>query len=75
MKEEKEFLERQLQWTKNQIRILDGMDKKLQAMKMIAEYAAENDLSIEEVEKLSSQLKELQIEYNFIEAQRKTNFH
>lgn len=53
MKEQKEFLNQQLQWTKKQIMILDDMDEKLQAMKKIAEYAAENDLSIEEVEKLN----------------------
>lgn len=75
MKEQKEFLEQQLQWTKEQIRILDEMDGKLQEMKKIAEYAVENDLSIEEVEKLNSQLKELQTEYSFLEAQRKTDFH
>lgn len=75
MKEQKEILERQLRWTKEQIRILDEMDGKLQEMKKIAEYAAENDLSIEEVEKLNSQLKELQTEYSFLEAQRKTDFH
>lgn len=68
MKEQKEVLEQQLQWTKKQIKILDNMDEKLQTMKKIAEFAAGNDLSKEEVEKLNSQLKELQIEYNFIEA-------
>ncbi|CEG24358.1 hypothetical protein BN1080_03381 [Planococcus massiliensis] len=75
MKEQKEILERQLQWTKKQIEVLDDMDEKLQAMKKIAEYVAENDLSKEEVEKLNSQLKELQTEYSFLEAQRKTDFH
>ncbi|UJF27086.1 hypothetical protein [Planococcus sp. 107-1] len=75
MKEQKEVLERQLQWTKKQIKILDDMDEKLQTMKMIAEYAAGNDLSKEEVEKLNGQLKELQIEYNVLEAQRNINFH
>ena len=69
-KEQKEFLEEQLQWTKDQIRILDEMDEKLQAMKKIAEYAAENDLSSSEREELSAQLEKLKSEYDFLEKQR-----
>ncbi|MCJ1909788.1 hypothetical protein [Planococcus ruber] len=75
MKEQKEILEQQLQWTKEQIKILEEMDGILQVMKSLAEYAAGNDLSIEEVEKLNGQLKDLQIEYNVLEAQRNINFH
>lgn len=74
-KEQKEFVEEQLQWTKEQIHLLDQMDAILQEMKKIAEYAAENELSKEEAEKLNSQLKELQDEYSYLENQRKTDFH
>ena len=74
-KEQKEFLEEQLQWTKDQIAILDEMDGKLQEMKKIAEYAAANDLATDEIEKLNSQLKGLQNEYSFLEAQQKTEFY
>ena len=72
MKEEKEFLERQLQWTKEQIKILDDMDEKLQGMKMIAEYASRNDLSSSEREELNSELEKLKDEYDFLEKQRHT---
>ena len=74
-KEQKEFLEEQLQWTKDQIAILDEMDKNLHEMKKIAEHAAENNLSTDEIEKQNSQLEDLQSEYSFLEAQRKTEFH
>lgn len=74
-KEQKEFLEEQLYRTKEQIAMLDEMDRKLQEMKKIAEYVIKNELLKNEIEKLNDQLKELQIEYNFIEEQRKTEFH
>ncbi|MCM3611974.1 hypothetical protein M4S82_12015 [Planococcus sp. MERTA32b] len=66
----KEFLESQLQWSKNQIAVLDEMESKLQEMKKIAEYAAENDLSFNERKKLNSHLKELRNEFSFLEAKR-----
>lgn len=72
MKEEKEFLERQLQWTKEQIKILDDMDEKLQAMKIIAEYASKNDLLSSEREELNTQLEKLKDEYDFLEKHRHT---
>lgn len=75
MKEEKEFLERQLQWTKEQIKILDDMDEKLQAMKMIAEYATGNDLSSSEREELNIELKKLKDEYDFLKKQRYIELH
>lgn len=70
MKEEKEFLEQQLRWTKEQIKILNDMDEKLQAMKKIAEYAAGNDLSSSEREELNTELAKLKSEYDFLEKQR-----
>lgn len=70
--QQKEHLEQQLQWTKEQVRILDGMDEKLQAMKKIAEYAAGNDLSSSEREEWNSELEKLKGEYDFLEKQRYT---
>lgn len=73
MKDQEELkgiLEQQLQWTKDQIKTLDGMDEKLQAMKKIAEYAVENDLSSSEREELNIQLEKLKGEYDFLEKQR-----
>ena len=75
MEEQKEFLEQQLQWTKEQIRILDEMDKKLQEMKKIAEYAATNDLSVNEREELNRQLEMVKNEYSSLERQRHTGVH
>lgn len=70
--ERKEFLEQQLRWTKEQNKILDDMDEKLQAMKKIAEYAAGNDLSSSEREEWNSELEKLKGKYDFLEKQRYT---
>lgn len=72
---EKKMLEQQLQWTKEQIRILDEMDIKLHEMKKIAEYAAKHNLFAAEIEKLNSQMEELKGELSFLESQRRTEFY
>lgn len=38
-KDQREYLEQQLQWTQEQTRILDEMNIKVHGMKRIAEYA------------------------------------
>lgn len=70
MKEQKEILERQLQWTKKQIEVLDDLEEKLQEMKKIAEYATGNDLSLSEREELNIELEKLKNEYDFLEKHR-----
>lgn len=67
-------LEQQLDWTKEQVQILDEMDIKLREMKKIAEYAAANKLSSTEMEKLNGQLNVLQTEVRLLVAQRHTVF-
>ncbi|KKB40386.1 hypothetical protein [Bacillus thermotolerans] len=57
--QQKEFLQQQLQWTKDQDRILAKIEAKLYEMKAIAEYAANHELTAEEVELLNDQLCEL----------------
>lgn len=64
---QKEHLEEQLKWTKEQIRILDEMDFKLQEMKKIAEYVSEHQLSKIEIEGLNAKLNVLQTEYSHLE--------
>jgi len=71
----KTFLEQQLEWTKEQIHILDEMEVKLHEMKKIAEYAEENKLSSIEAQDLNVQLVVLKNEYSALEAKRKTVFH
>lgn len=44
----KKFLESQLQWSKNQSAVLEKMESKLHEMKVIAEIAVANVLSIDE---------------------------
>jgi len=70
----KSSLEQQLDWTKEQVQILDEMDVKLREMKKIAVYAAVNILSATEMEKLNGQLNVLQNEVRALEAQRHTVF-
>lgn len=60
----KEFLESQLQWSKNQISILDHMESKLLEMKKLAEYAASNLLSSAELENSTAQTNKLNQEYH-----------
>ncbi|QHJ69585.1 hypothetical protein [Planococcus halotolerans] len=59
----KEFLESQLQWSKNQTAILDKMESKLLEMKKVAEYAAGNVLSSVELENSTAQINKLNQEY------------
>lgn len=74
MKEQKEILEQQLQWTKEQIKILDKMDEILQVMKRLAEYAAENDSPEGERGELNQQLEILKSEYVDLERQKHITF-
>lgn len=68
--ERKEFLQEQLQWTRDQMDILDQMDKKLQEMKRIAEYVVGNDLSVDERGNLNRLLEILKDEYNLLESRK-----
>jgi len=67
--EQKKLLERQLQWTKEQVCILDEMDVKLHEMKRIAEYALEHTLSAIEIEKSNGELDVLKNEFSSLERQ------
>ncbi|WP_100405453.1 hypothetical protein [Bacillus solitudinis] len=73
--EQKRFLEEQLQWTREQDRILEEIDEKLHEMKRIAEYALEHEPSVLETNKLNSQLKELKDEVQSLERQLQSMIH
>lgn len=74
-KEYKELLEQQLQWTKEQISILNEMDNKLLKMKKIAEYAAVTNLSAKERMNLNLKLDRLKKEFDSLEALRNNVVH
>ena len=74
-KERKEFLQEQLEWTKEQMDILDQMDGKLQEMKRIAESAAGNDLSVDERKSLNRRLGILKHEYDLLKKRKKIVVH
>lgn len=67
--EQKKHLEQQLQWTVEQVCILDEMDVKLHEMKMIAEYALEHILSAIEIERLNGEMDTLKTEFSSLERQ------
>ncbi len=74
-KELKTFLEEQLEWSKEQVRILDEIDMRLHEMKRIAEYAVEHELSANEKIRLNTQLKDLKDEVDSLEKQLHTVVH
>jgi ABC-type phosphate transport system auxiliary subunit len=74
-RELKEFLEQQLEWTKEQARILDQIDEKLHQMKRIAIYAAEHDLLDYEINKLNTRLDMLKQEVHMLERQMHGTVH
>ena len=65
----KKSLEQQLEWSKEQARILDEMDVKLHEMKKIAEYALEHKLSEDEIQRLNGELNVLKSELSSLEKQ------
>lgn len=68
-KAQKRDLEQQLEWTKEQVHILDKMDVKLHEMKKIAEYALEHKLSEDEIQRLNGELNVLKSELSSLEKQ------
>lgn len=58
--DELELLKQQLEWVKQQDRILAEIESRLHEMKEIARYAAEHRLLIDEQEQLNKQMQEHQ---------------
>ncbi len=67
--ERKNFLEQQLEWCKEQDRILEDIEMKLYEMKRIAEYVFNHDLTPLETNQLKVQLKELESDVHLLEKQ------
>lgn len=74
-KDQKKFLEEQLEWSKEQVRILDEIDMRLHEMKRIAEYAVDHELSAIEKIRFNNQLKDLKDEVDSLEKQLHTVVH
>lgn len=73
--ESKRFTEEQLEWYRKQDSILAEIERKLYGMKDIAEYAASNDFSSEEIAKLNDQLNRLKKEIQSLELQLHGTVH
>jgi hypothetical protein len=71
----KKFLEKQLQWCKEQDRILEEIDSKLHEIRRIAEYALENEIHSEKTKELNVQLNELKSEVHTLEKQLRFLVH
>jgi hypothetical protein len=63
--EHKKYLEQQLEWYKEQDRILAEIEMKLHEMKKIAQYALDQGITPLKSEQLNGQLKELKVKYIF----------
>lgn len=74
-KEQLEFLEQQLTWSKQQTQILNEIDKKLYEMKEIAEFALNHELSKKKLMVLNEQLDQLKKEVLLLEIQLHTIYH
>ncbi len=73
--QQKEFLEQQLQWAKDQDCILAKIEAKLYEMRAIAEYAATHELTADEVELLNDQLRALKGEIDSLEQRLHSVIH
>lgn len=73
--EHKKFLEQQLEWCKEQDRILEEIEMKLYEMKKVAEYAFNHELTSLETDQLNGRLKELKSEVLFLEKQLHSVVH
>ncbi|MDQ0218414.1 hypothetical protein ELQ35_03445 [Peribacillus cavernae] len=71
----KKFLEQQLEWYKEQDRILEEIEMKPREMKKIAQYSLEYRLTPLEINQLNDQLKELESEVHFLEKQLHSVVH
>ena len=67
IKEYKAFLEDELKRSKEHSRILDEIDIKLHEMRAIAEYALNNELKKEEINRMNAQLLTLKKEITNLE--------
>jgi flagellin-like hook-associated protein FlgL len=75
LQERKEFLEQQLQWSKEQASILDEIEANLHKMKEIAVYASKQELTSDEVEKLNDQLNHLKNVVQYLEKKLRSVIH
>jgi flagellin-like hook-associated protein FlgL len=75
LQERKEFLEQQLQWSKEQVSILDEIEENLRKMREIAVYASEYELTSDEVKKLNDQLNHLKNVVQYLEKKLRSVTH
>ncbi|WP_079524729.1 hypothetical protein [Solibacillus isronensis] len=73
--EHKQFLEQQLEWCKEQDRILEEIEIKLHEMKKIAQFALDHELAPLEIDQLNAQMNELKSEVHFLEKQLHSIVH
>lgn len=73
--EVKKFLEERLQWSKDQVRILDKMNVKLLEMRRIAQYVVDHELAANETDTLNSQLNHLKNQFYALEKQLQSVVH
>ena len=72
---EKQFLEEQLEWTKEQIILLDKIEEKLQEMKRLAIYARDHQENREQIKRIQEQIFRIQQEINMLQHEFKQCTH
>lgn len=70
----KKQLEEELEWVKYRLSFLDIIDKKLLEMKVIADKALDETLSLEEREKLNIRINQLAIQVKALDEESKNIF-
>lgn len=67
--DEREELEQELQWVQYRTKMLDIMEKKLFAMRQLAQRASSKDLCIKEREKIQVKIKSLESQVNALDSE------
>lgn len=73
--EEKQFLEEQVEWCKQQDRVLEQIESKLYDMKELAQYAYSHVLTQGEADELNIKLNDLKEEVVSLEKQLHSTIH
>lgn len=73
--EQKQFLEEQVEWCKQQDRILEQIESKLYEMKELAQYAYSHALTQAEADGLNNKLNDLKEEVMSLEKQLQSIVH
>ncbi|WP_231889857.1 hypothetical protein [Oceanobacillus sp. Castelsardo] len=73
--DDKNFLEEQIEWCKQQDLILEKIEMRLREMRRLAEYSIKHNLTSIEIEQLNNQLNDLKDEVHVLQKKLQTVTH